>query len=203
MERPEDEMTGSVPTWLERMFAASKFYDPCDCKDRCSKPAKYYCMACMIVVCEDGMEQHHKSSGHSILTAYKSSGVAAFRIEDLKQVWCWSGIQRYTINRRAIVYVNQKGGAHRTGSSNGDAKCGTCQYKILAPNNFCSVECKVKAVLKKIEVKEEEEALNRAKRKLETTDSESPSDAPKNVAAGVSFRKRPRKQSNPQRAPLF
>lgn len=72
--------------------------------------------------------------------------MAAFRIEDLQQVWDWTGIQQYTINRRPIVYVNQKGGVHSTGSPNGDAKCETCQYKILAPSNFCSVECKVSEI---------------------------------------------------------
>ncbi|KAI3437413.1 uncharacterized protein J3R85_005395, partial [Psidium guajava] len=165
-----------VPMWLERMFAASKFYSSCE--DECSKPAKFYCTACMITVCEDRMEQDHKSRGHSILTAYKSSGVAAFRIEDLQQVWDLTGIQQYTINRRPIVYVNQKGGVHCSGSPNGDAKCETCQYKILAPSNFCSVECKVKAVLEKIEERKAE-ALNQARRELETTDGENPSDAPK------------------------
>ncbi|KAI6700135.1 hypothetical protein NL676_014459 [Syzygium grande] len=199
MECSEDEKT-SVPMWLERMFAASKFYDSCE--DNCSKPAKYYCRACMVIVCEDRMEQHHKSQGHSILTAYKSSGVAAFRKEDLEQVWDASGIQQYTINRRPIVYVNQKGGVHRSGSPIGDVKCETCQYKILAPSNFCSVECKVKAVLEKIEEKKAE-ALNQAKRKLEMTAGESPSDAPKQIVPGQSFRKRPRKQSTPRRSPLF
>ncbi|XP_048140240.1 uncharacterized protein LOC125316277 [Rhodamnia argentea] len=178
-----------VPRWL-RPLVDAKFYSWCETHR--SKERNYYCRVCMLALCKDCKEQHDGSK-HEIITAYKASHMASFRMEDLKQLWDISDICPYTFNGWLVAFIYRKGtGISRSHCKSGVAECESCRYGLkLASAKYCSVECKVEAALKKngsgsMDLK--------AKRKLETIVEE--------VAEDVhSFRKRERKQQKPQRVP--
>ncbi|KAF7850844.1 hypothetical protein BT93_L4962 [Corymbia citriodora subsp. variegata] len=179
-----------VPRWL-RLILSAKFYSSCETHH--SKERNYFCRVCMLALCKDCKRQHDHSK-HEILTAYKASHAASFRMEDLKPLWDISGICPYTFNGWLVAFIYKKGtGLSRPRCKSGVAECESCRYALKSPSaKYCSLECKVEAALK---MNGSGNTNEKAKRKLETTLAE--------IAHSVhSVRKRARKQEKPQRAPF-
>ncbi|KAL3719480.1 hypothetical protein ACJRO7_004444 [Eucalyptus globulus] len=185
-----DDQEKVIPRWL-RPIAGAKFFSSCETHH--SKERNYYCRVCTLAFCKD-CKQQHDCSKHEILTAYKASHAASFRMEDLKSLWDISGICPYSFNGWLVAFVYKKGtGISRSRCKNGAAECESCRYVLKSPSaKYCSVECKVEAALKMNGSGNMDE---KAKRNLETTLEENARDV-------HSFRKRARKQEEPQRAPF-
>ncbi|XP_048141097.1 uncharacterized protein LOC125316542 [Rhodamnia argentea] len=186
-----DDQKNVVPPWL-RPIASIKLYDFCETHS--SKECNFYCRVCMVAMCKECKTQHDLSK-HEVMKAYKFDRAASFRMKDLEPLWDIYDICSYNKNGWLVVVIHKRGDgiAHSHGQSDA-GECECCQYRLKSPSTkYCSVECKVEALMK---MKESESMKNEAKRKAETISEGSSSSV-------HSFRKRARKQKNPQRAPLY
>ncbi|KAL3741395.1 hypothetical protein ACJRO7_016950 [Eucalyptus globulus] len=185
-----DDQKNGVPPWL-RPIASIKFYDLC--KTHSSKMCDFYCRVCMVALCIECKKQHDLSE-HEIIKAYKAAEVASFRKVDLAPLWDTSDIDLYKRNVWLVAFIHKRGdGITHSRGPDDIGVCKTCQYWLKSLGaKYCSMECKVEAVMK---MNGSGSMKNEAKREVETTSEGSASNV-------QSFRKRPRKQKNPQRAPL-
>ncbi|KAL3741400.1 hypothetical protein ACJRO7_016955 [Eucalyptus globulus] len=137
-----DDQEKAVPMWL-RPIASVKFHGPCDI--HLSEKLDFYCRVCMIAVCK-GCKKQHDLFEHEMIRVYKVGKDALFKMKDLKSLWNISDIRPHTIND--VV------------------KCESCQFRLRSLGaKFCSVECKVEAVMK---MNGSGSMKNEAKRKVET-----------------------------------
>ncbi|XP_039167473.1 uncharacterized protein LOC120292953 [Eucalyptus grandis] len=175
-----DDQEKAVPMWL-RPIASVKFHGPCDI--HLSEKLDFYCRVCMIAVCK-GCKKQHDLFEHEMIRVYKVAKDAFFKMKDLKSLWDISDIRPHTINENAVAFVHKRGdGIPRPYDLNSDVKCETCHFRLRSSGaKFCSVECKVEAVMK---MNGSESMKNEAKRKVETISEGSASNV-------QSFRKRPR-----------
>ncbi|XP_030512447.2 uncharacterized protein LOC115726626 [Rhodamnia argentea] len=186
-----DDQKNVVPPWL-RPIASIKLYDLC--KNHSSRECNFYCRVCMVALCKECKKQHDLSE-HEIIKAYKVAKVASFRMEDLEPFWDIFDICPYNQNGWLVAVIYKKGdGITRSRDQTDAAECESCHYRLKSSGSkYCSVECKVEAVMK---INESGNMKNEAKRTVETI--------PEGSASNVqSFRKRPRKQTSPQRAPFY
>ncbi|XP_030512436.2 uncharacterized protein At3g50808-like [Rhodamnia argentea] len=186
-----DDQKNVVPPWL-RPIASIKLYDFCE--SHSSKEYSFYCRVCMVALCKECKKQHDLS-GHDIIKVYKIARVASFRKKDLEPLWDISDIRLYNQKGWPVAVIYKEGdGISRSSDQSNAAECESCRYQLKSPRaKYCSVECKVEAVMK---VDESESMKNEAKRKVEAISEGSGSNV-------KSFRRRSRKQKNPRRAPLF
>ncbi|XP_048141096.1 uncharacterized protein LOC125316540 [Rhodamnia argentea] len=191
MVSSRDDQGKAVPPWL-RPIASAKLYSSCE--THLSEDRNFYCRVCMVALCKECKKQHDLSK-HEMIKAYKVGKDVSFRMEDLQSLWDISDICPYISNKWLVAYIYKRGARiASSGRQSSVAECESCQYRLKSPDaKYCSLECKVDAVMK---MNESGSMKNEAKRKVETISEESPS----NVR---SFRKRSRKQKNPQRAPLY
>ncbi|KAL3741397.1 hypothetical protein ACJRO7_016952 [Eucalyptus globulus] len=194
-----DYQKNVVPPWL-RPIASTKFYSPC--KTHLSEERSFYCSICVIALCEECKKQHDLCKHDMIkvptlisnhLLTFRQD--ASFRMEDLRSLWDTSGICKYTSNRCLVAFVPKRGdGIARSHGQRSVAMCESCQYQLKSLGaKYCSVECKVEAVMK---MNGSGSTKNEAKMKVETVSEGSSGNV-------ESFRKGPRKQKSPQRAPFF
>ncbi|KAI3439175.1 ATP-dependent Clp protease proteolytic subunit [Psidium guajava] len=186
-----DGQKNVVPPWL-RAIAGIKLYDLCEIHS--SKECNFYCRVCMVAMCKECMTQHDLS-GHEVIKAYKFDRVASFRVKDLEPSWDIYDICSYNKNGWFVAVIHKRGdGIGRSHDQSDAGDCESCQYRLKSPSTkYCSVECKVEALMK---MTESESMKKEAKRKVETISGGSSSNV-------QSFRKQPRKQKNPQRAPFY
>ncbi|KAI4325501.1 hypothetical protein MLD38_030892 [Melastoma candidum] len=179
----------SSPTWLRRL-KLGRFYRYCESHH--SEVCNFYCLRCMgLAICPKCKNQHDQCGRKMILTAYKASGEATLRTEDVESIWDISDICLYIINRKHILFIQRKGRDGRRGLSHGEGRCRNCSYRIRSPSKYCSIECKVDMIQRSPATETEER-----KSAEETGAGVGESGAEK------SYRKRPRK-GIPRRAPFF
>ncbi|XP_056175504.1 protein RGF1 INDUCIBLE TRANSCRIPTION FACTOR 1-like [Syzygium oleosum] len=193
MVSPGDDREKVVPLWL-RPIASAGVYSSCETHR--SEERNFYCRVCMVALCKECKKQHDLSD-HEMIKAYKVGRDVSFRMDDLKYLWDISDICQYTSNKKLVAFIRKRGdGSARSSSESGTTECESCQYRLKSPGaKYCSVECKVEAVMK---MNGSGSMNNEAKKKVEAISEGSAS------ASNVqSFRKRPRKQKHPRRAPLY
>ncbi|KAI3439172.1 ATP-dependent Clp protease proteolytic subunit [Psidium guajava] len=165
-----DDQEKVVPLWL-RPIASAKLYS--SCKTHRSKDRNFYCRICMVALCEECKKQHDLSK-HEMIKAYKVGKDVSFRMEDLQSLWDISDICPYTSNKWLVAYIYKRGsGIASSGGRSSVAECESCQYRLKSPDaKYCSVECKVEAVMK---MNESGSMKSEAKREVEAISEETPS----------------------------
>lgn len=131
------------PVWLESLLKA-EFFLPCKTHAAAHKNERnYFCVDC----CSDGICSLclAKHPNHRTLQIRKSSYHDCVRITDLKGWLDLALIQVYVINSAKIVFL--KGRPQVKPAKGVIYTCQTCLRTLLDPVKFCSIGCKLKAVM--------------------------------------------------------
>ncbi|KAI3439173.1 ATP-dependent Clp protease proteolytic subunit [Psidium guajava] len=180
-----DDQKNAVPPWLRPIMRIQL----CGlCETHSSRECNFYCRVCMFALCKECKKQHDVFE-HEIIKAFKVNGAASFSMADLEPLWDISDICPYKGSRLLVAVIYKRGdGIASSRRWRDPAKCESCQYRLKSLSaKYCSIECKVEAVMK---MNESESMKNEAKRKVETISEGSASNV-------QSFTKRPRMQKNP------
>ncbi|XP_054795207.1 protein RGF1 INDUCIBLE TRANSCRIPTION FACTOR 1-like [Prosopis cineraria] len=135
------------PRWLEPILKKT-FFDSCVAHPMHKNERNKYCMTCNKSACQYCVS-HGIHRCHKMLSIFKhvyKYVVALAAVE--KHIDC-SHIQTYTCNKRLVIALNPL--PHGCLESNTDLSCETCGRRLNNPRlyRYCSISCKVKAVLRK------------------------------------------------------
>ncbi|KAL3742516.1 hypothetical protein ACJRO7_017909 [Eucalyptus globulus] len=118
--------------------------------------------------------QIHHGSKHKMIRAYKFGKYASFQLDDLESEWDVSDICRYFFNNRFVAFVHKRGDRiARFHGQSDPRKCKSCEHRFNRRRQSPDTMFKYCSVACKVQ------------------------------AVTKSFRKRPKKQENPQRAPFY
>ncbi|KAK3223621.1 hypothetical protein Dsin_010646 [Dipteronia sinensis] len=125
--------------WLVPMINA-QFYKACEC-DRSNRA--FFCLECKGLAYCQICHNPSKHQDHKIIRALKASHKPGLEIEVIGKLIDVCDIQRYVINSKQIVYINQRQHESQNNKENYHYKCQRCGYKVDYKVKFCSIECKV------------------------------------------------------------
>lgn len=130
------------PAWLESLLA-EKFFVPCSKHASLKKNERnVFCVDCNAGVCQHCVPNHHN---HCILQIRRYVYHDVIRLQDIQRLLDCSTVQTYIINSARVVFLNQRP-QPRPSKGMGNA-CGTCDRSLQDSYAYCSVACKVDAVI--------------------------------------------------------
>ncbi|CAM6121659.1 unnamed protein product [Calypogeia fissa] len=104
----------------------------------------YYCVdCCKGPLCETGRQVEH--GGHTVLQVRKASHTDAIRVNDIAKLVDIEHIQTYTINGAKIVFLPSRPQAKPAKGS--PRYCEMCNRSLQDLVRFCSLSCKMKAII--------------------------------------------------------
>eukprot|EP00899_Mesostigma_viride_P020053 jgi/Mesvir1/28049/Mv26197-RA.2 len=133
------------PSWLDGLLTA-KFFTPCELHPHAKKNERnIYCVDCAGEgICQHCLPHHHD---HCLLQVRRYVYHDVVRLVDIQKLVESSGVQTYIINSARVVFLNQRP-QHRPSKALSNA-CATCDRSLQDSYRYCSVACKVDAVLKR------------------------------------------------------
>lgn len=130
------------PAWLESLLG-EKFFVPCAKHGALKKNERnVFCVDCNAGVCQHCVPAHQS---HCILQIRRYVYHDVIRLQDIQRLLDCSSVQTYIINSARVVFLNQRP-QPRPSKGMGNA-CGTCDRSLQDLYAYCSVACKVDAVI--------------------------------------------------------
>ncbi len=131
------------PAWLQALLS-EKFFVPCT-KHATSKKNErnVFCVDCNGGVCQHCVSSHNR---HCLLQIRRYVYHDVIRLHDIQRLLDCSQVQTYIINSARVVFLNQRP-QPRPAKGLGNA-CGTCERSLQDSYSYCSVACKVDAVMR-------------------------------------------------------
>jgi hypothetical protein len=130
------------PAWLEALLS-EKFFVPCTKHAALKKNERnVFCVDCNGGVCQHCVHSHQS---HCLLQIRRYVYHDVIRLQDIQRLLDCSQVQTYIINSARVVFLNQRP-QPRPAKGLGNA-CGTCDRSLQDSYSFCSVACKVDAVI--------------------------------------------------------
>lgn len=130
------------PAWLEALLS-EKFFVPCTKHATLKKNERnVFCVDCNGGVCQHCVHSHQS---HCLLQIRRYVYHDVIRLQDIQRLLDCSQVQTYIINSARVVFLNQRP-QPRPAKGLGNA-CGTCDRSLQDSYSFCSVACKVDAVI--------------------------------------------------------
>ncbi|XP_024402424.1 protein RGF1 INDUCIBLE TRANSCRIPTION FACTOR 1 [Physcomitrium patens] len=130
------------PAWLESLLA-ERFFVPCAKHGAFKKNERnVFCVDCNAGVCQHCVPDHQN---HCILQIRRYVYHDVIRLQDMQRLLDCSTVQTYIINSARVVFLNQRP-QPRPSKGLGNA-CGTCDRSLQDSYAYCSVACKVDAVV--------------------------------------------------------
>lgn len=132
------------PTWLKPLLEGS-FFDHCaEHITKNKNERNFFCLSCVEgPLCHLCIHESHLE--HKKIQIFRSSYCEAVRTEDISDAVNLSGMQKYKINQKSIVFLNarpqakqQKGVSHA---------CEACDRMLIDPVRFCSLGCKMQVAI--------------------------------------------------------
>lgn len=146
-----DDMVGyalypshSKPAWLEALLT-DKFFVACSNHLELRKnESNIFCIDCSKSICQHCLPNHRS---HRLLQVRRYVYHDVIRLLDLQKLLDCSLVQTYIINSAKVVFLNQRPQSRPAkGLVN---SCQTCDRSLQEAYCYCSVSCKVNAVLNK------------------------------------------------------
>lgn len=130
------------PEWLHGLLTA-KFFTGCQRHAVSKKNERnIYCVDCTDCVCQHCMDSH---SRHRLLQIRRYVYHDVVRLQDITKLVDCCGVQTYIINSAKVVFLNQRPQPRPTKGCN---SCETCERTLQGEYRYCSLCCKVDAVMK-------------------------------------------------------
>lgn len=131
------------PAWLEALLT-EKFFVACTKHSALKKNERnVFCVDCNGGVCQHCVPSHHN---HCLLQIRRYVYHDVIRLQDIQRLLDCSAVQTYIINSARVVFLNQRP-QPRPSKGLGNA-CGTCDRSLQDSYAYCSVACKVDAVIR-------------------------------------------------------
>lgn len=132
------------PTWLETLLT-DKFFVPCSKHiEQKKNESNIFCIDCSKSICQHCLPKHRS---HRLLQVRRYVYHDVIRLLDLQKLLDCSLVQTYIINSAKVVFLNQRPQS-RLPKGLGNS-CQTCDRSLQESYCYCSVSCKVNAVLNK------------------------------------------------------
>ncbi|CAM6038995.1 unnamed protein product [Sphagnum compactum] len=130
------------PAWLEALLS-EKFFVACTTHAALKKNEKnVFCVDCSGGVCQHCVSGHRS---HCLLQIRRYVYHDVIRLQDIQRLLDCSEVQTYIINSARVVFLNQRP-QPRPSKGLGNA-CGFCERSLQDSYHYCSVGCKVDAVM--------------------------------------------------------
>jgi len=131
------------PAWLEALLS-EKFFVACTTHAALKKNEKnVFCVDCSGGVCQHCVSGHRS---HCLLQIRRYVYHDVIRLQDIQRLLDCSEVQTYIINSARVVFLNQRP-QPRPSKGLGNA-CGFCERSLQDSYHYCSVGCKVDAVMR-------------------------------------------------------
>lgn len=131
------------PAWLDALLT-EKFFVPCTKHAALKKNERnVFCVDCNGGVCQHFVPSHHK---HCLLQIRRYVYHDVIRLQDIQRLLDCQQVQTYIINSARVVFLNQRP-QPRPSKGLGNA-CATCDRSLQDGYLYCSVACKVDAVIR-------------------------------------------------------
>eukprot|EP00249_Psilotum_nudum_P008954 c21613_g1_i2 orf=402-1166(-) len=130
------------PVWLEALLC-EKFFAACCRHTSFRKNEKnIYCIDCSVGICQHCLSNH---CAHRLLQIRRYVYHDVIRLQDIQKLLDCSQVQTYIINSARVVFLNQR--PQPRPSKGAGNICDTCERSLQDAYRYCSVACKVDAVL--------------------------------------------------------
>ncbi|KAG8096955.1 hypothetical protein GUJ93_ZPchr0013g34410 [Zizania palustris] len=192
-----------APEWL-RVLLLTSFWGQCPEHWEASRAEVcLFCIVCHEVVCPHCT---HDEPGHRLLKVRRyiyRSVVLAKDMQDLNVDV--SRVQSYIVNGQKGVHLRPMRRSMQFKPPTGTPCCLTCLCWLhSAPNTFCSLACMVEGPFEALlEAVQQEDAVTVNVPESESLAVGGGGGGDESSSDAHSFRRRPRKQAEPQRAPFF
>eukprot|EP00775_Hariotina_reticulata_P005294 gene5294-5529_t len=129
--------------WLHDMLRSS-FFTPCErhC-DFKKHEVTHYCIDCCSRSCTHCLQDH---VGHRLLQVRRYVYTNVVRASDMSPLLDISGVQTYIINAAKVMFLNQRPQSKMSQPGAPDA-CVTCARTLREGCSYCSLACKVEALI--------------------------------------------------------
>eukprot|EP00250_Pteridium_aquilinum_P007158 c16939_g1_i1 orf=433-1338(-) len=132
------------PAWLEGLLS-EKFFSPCGSHSTYKKNERnIYCLDCSLAICQHCLPYHPHP--HRLLQVRRYVYHDVIRMQDIQKLVDCALVQPYIINSAKVVFLNQRP-QPRPSKGQGNM-CETCERSLQDSYKYCSVACKVEAVVK-------------------------------------------------------
>eukprot|EP01018_Ginkgo_biloba_P023994 Gb_29488 [translate_table: standard] len=130
------------PAWLEALLT-DKFFVACSTHLESRKnETNIFCVDCSISICQHCLPRHRS---HRLLQVRRYVYHDVIRLQDMQKLFECSHVQTYIINSARVVFLNQRPQSRPAkGLAN---SCENCERSLQESYRYCSVACKVDAVL--------------------------------------------------------
>ncbi|KAL4330734.1 uncharacterized protein At3g50808-like [Arachis ipaensis] len=137
------------PEWLKSLLKRTFFESSCATHPVLKNELNQYCVTCTELICQN-CASGPKHVLHKVITIYKHSYKAVVRIDAMREHIDCSQIQPYKSNKLSVIALEPLP-HHGSVKWRRASSCKTCRRKLANPNlyRYCSISCKVRAVLKK------------------------------------------------------
>ncbi|XLU95916.1 hypothetical protein S245_010268, partial [Arachis hypogaea] len=137
------------PEWLKSLLKRTFFESSCATHPVLKNELNQYCVTCTELICQN-CASGPKHVLHKVITIYKHSYKAVVRIDAMREHIDCSQIQPYKSNKLSVIALEPLP-HHGSVKWRRASSCKTCRRKLANPNlyRYCSISCKVQAVLKK------------------------------------------------------
>lgn len=131
------------PAWLQALLS-EKFFSACADHAASKKNERnIYCVDCSFGICQHCLASH---GSHRLLQVRRYVYHDVIRLQDLQKLVDCALVQTYIINSAKVVFLNQRP-QPRPSKGLGNS-CETCDRSLQDAYRYCSVACKVDAVVK-------------------------------------------------------
>ncbi|CAL4886257.1 unnamed protein product [Urochloa decumbens] len=205
--QPAAAAVRGAPQWL-RGLLSEEFFDACAAHPGERKNDKnHFCVDCAAALCRHCLPHQ---PAHDVLQIWKYASCFVVRVDDLRLFDC-AGIQSHTVSDHEVVFLNERTARKRSASA--ENPCAACARPLPSGHDFCSLFCKVKHLGEgehgglrralRVSRRQQQEDQEPAAPETQSGKRRQPSSSPDaGPSCGGSFRKRSRKQPEPERAPL-
>lgn len=132
------------PVWLQALLS-EKFFSACGRHVASKKNERnIYCVDCSLGICQHCLSTH---SSHRLLQIRRYVYHDVIRLQDIQNLVDCALVQTYIINSARVVFLNQRP-QPRPSKGLGNT-CETCERSLQDAYRYCSVACKVDAVVEK------------------------------------------------------
>ncbi|KAE9596126.1 hypothetical protein Lal_00030519 [Lupinus albus] len=134
--------------WWLLDFLGETFFNSCEAHPCGRNELNHYCLSCNKSACKfcisSGVHHHHQ-----ILKIHRYNHIDVVYLINMREFINCSEIQPYKSKRKMVISLNPLP-QNRSGL-NDEGSCKICSRKLNQPNkyHYCSISCKVKAVLEK------------------------------------------------------
>ncbi|XP_015956725.1 protein RGF1 INDUCIBLE TRANSCRIPTION FACTOR 1-like [Arachis duranensis] len=144
------------PEWLKSLLKRTFFESSCATHPVLKNELNQYCVTCTELICQN-CASGPKHVLHKVITIYKHSYKAVVRIDAMREHIDCSQIQPYKSNKLSVIALEPLP-HHGSVKWRRASSCKTCRRKLANPNlyRYCSISCKVQAVLTFILLKEDQ-----------------------------------------------